>query len=125
MDPVAVDAGKIWPDGFRTGRQNQRIIALPVFAAFFAADKHGFGGRIDPDHFALGADIDVKPAMHRFRRLNQKFRAILDRIADIVGKPAVSKRNVGVAFKHDDMGFFIQAAKSCGRRSSASNAADY
>lgn len=101
--------------GRRTGREHQFVVAFLIgLSAGELEDRHNLAGPIDGRHFALYAHFYVEPLLHGFRRLQEQLIPFLDGAADVIGQPAVCKRDVFSPFKQEDLRLFIQASQTGG-----------
>lgn len=79
---------------------------------------------MDSDGFGKDAHIDIETVVEAFGRLQHQVFFVSDDIANIVGKTAVGKGNVGPALQNNDFRLFVQTAQAGSDRSAAGDTAD-
>ncbi len=79
---------------------------------------------VDGDDFRKSADIDIVIVFKSLGRLDEQTLAVGDDAADIIWQAAVSKRDVLVFFKDNNLVFFAQPASSGRSCRTTGNATD-
>ena len=98
-----LDTGQRRPDRFRTRRQDQGIIDLPIdLSGFKILDFNLFLFGIDAAHIAVGSNFDVEALPEKLGRCHQQIRFIGDHVTDIIGESAVCKRDIRSPVKNDN-----------------------
>ena len=125
MDPRGVDARDRWPQGRRSGRKDQFVVAFRViFVRIAVVDRDGLVHAVDRRDLVMGPDIDAETVSHLLRRGDEQGVSRADDIADMVRQSAVGIGDVVTPFEHDDLRVFIESAKSGSTTGTSGDAAD-
>ena len=105
------------------GGEKELVVGLGVLAAG-TANGHGLLRAIDGYGLATSADIDAEPGRELGGWHDGKPRAVADDAPDVVWKTAVGVGDIVALFKEDDLGVFVEAAKSGRSTGAGSDASD-
>ena len=125
VDPRGVDARDRGPQGRRTGRENQFVVAFRViFVRIAIVDRDGLVRTVDRRDLVVGPDVNAETVSHLLRRGDEQGVSRADDVADMVRQSAVGIGDVVAPFEHDDLRVLIESAKSGSTTGTSGDAAD-